>query len=350
MPKEKGRWLKAFKSIFGDEGAPQAAPMQGAPAPKPELPTAVPSAVGQALAQRPGEVPMREDIPATPILYQFPSREPYAPPEKIGAGRLALAKTLGPTSPMARVGTALATDPTVQAQVGQLAMALGAKSPKGIGYQLGQSIVEQAEGRQYQMLQGYFSDVIAGREPTADLDLENLTLSPELRARAFNDVLAQALGGARVEYFEAGAGRARAEAEAIKTRTPEVIAAEEAAEAEEKERIRLGRQKESREFQILKSTVNDLLMEKSAFEADEEFFKRMGKGGIPEDIPVSWTAEKEQKLNELLARGMAEHDIDLDLLSPTADDAAIESFIQSMLDQGMTEEQVFDQLTEMGIK
>ncbi|KKN35889.1 hypothetical protein LCGC14_0778930, partial [marine sediment metagenome] len=40
------------------------------------------------------------------------------------------------------------------------------------------------------------------------------------------------------------------------------------------------------------------------------------KGDIPESIPVSWTPEKEQQLNYLLALGDADYNVDLALYPP----------------------------------
>lgn len=343
---------KGIKGLFGikDEGALQAAPMPQQAAPMQAKP-AVPSAIGQALAQRPGEISPRAGAGGIPsALVPSPIGIPPMPERlgdetKVGFGELALAKTLGPTSPTARIGTALATDPTVQAQVGQLAMALGAKSPRGVGYQLGQSIVKEAEGKQYQMLQTYFSDVIAGRQPSTDMDLENLTLSPELRAKAFNDTLVQALGGARVEYFEAGAERQRAEAEHIRRETPEVIAERERLEDIEQEETRLARQAESRQQSFDVSApgrLHDLMREKIAFETGEKFWQGMGME--PPGILVKWSEEKEQNLQELFARTGLDPDLDV------TDDTAIETYIQSLIDQGLTEPEAFEYLMEMGIK
>lgn len=337
--------------LVEDKTGLQAAPMpQQAP-----MQTTAPSTVGQALAQRPGEIPLKRPglpapteigMPTTPERLGDPAAtyDPYS----IGGTRLghAALRAFGPESAMGKIGTALATDPTVQAHVGQIAMALGAKSPRGVGYQLGQSIVKSAEGQQYQMLQEYFGDIISGREPREEMDLENLTLSPELRAKAFNDVLVQTLGGARVKYFEAGARRQEAEAAHIETRTPEVIAAEEVAEDAETERIRLARQTESRQFAFEKSgpgQLYDLMREKMAFDTGEEFWQHMGIDRPP-DIPVKWDEAKEQRMQELFAR------TGLDPNLGALDDTAIEAYIQSLLDQGMTEEQAFDYLIEMGIK
>lgn len=306
---------------------------------KQQAPTAAPSGIGQALAQ-PVTAPMRRpDLPAEEIgVPTIPERLGG----EAGMGRLEalranpLTAVFGPASTMGKVGTALATDPTVQAQVGQLAMALGAKSPTGIGYQLGKSIVESAEGQQYRMLQEYFSDIISGREPRADFDIEDITLSPELTSKAFMGTLEGALGKARGEYYEAGAERQRAEAEVIRTRTPEVIAAEKAEEERLTEETRLGRQTESRRFALLKSKpggLYDLMREKIASETGELFWQHMGIDRPP-DIPVQWTDENKRDFRNIMDEMLTKHGVDF--TTPGGiDDAASEGFLQEVIDAGI---------------
>ncbi len=93
------------------------------------------------------------------------------------------------------IAVAVGSDPIVQDQLAQIAMALGAKDPGSFGFQLGKSISEEAQGKQAAQLRQHTLDVIAGREPLTDPNL--LTIGAETRESTITSAIqdeATALG------------------------------------------------------------------------------------------------------------------------------------------------------------
>lgn len=75
----------------------------------------------------------------------------------------------------------LATNPILQDLLGQVAQALTAKDPTGFPFQLAGGIRESAQAAQVDLVRQDVLDRIAGRGPDDRVDLNQLTLSPELR-------------------------------------------------------------------------------------------------------------------------------------------------------------------------
>ncbi len=175
--------------------------------------------------------------------------------------------------------------------------------------------------------------------------LETRALSRDIETRKAAEVLAGRRTDAIVTTAGAAALKAETFAETEPLKTEAIVTRAEAYKREidlasgtvaEKEEQRLAAQRESREFGGLKRNVNDLTLEKEAYESNQAFFKKIGKGGIPESIPVSWTPEKARELNYLLALGEAGYNVDLALYPPETDEQT-EIFIQSVIDQGVSE-------------
>ena len=159
---------------------------------------------------------------------------------------------------------------------------------------------------------------------------------------------------AKTEPIRAGAAKTSAEAAKSRAETfkkelelrPEQEAQEEAK--------RLSAQREARELTGLRGDVKFLTLEKEAHESNLRFFQVLGKGGIPESIPVSWTPDKELKLNYLLALGDAGYNVDLSLFPPEGEEQTV-IFLQSVIDQGVNsgltpeqaEEAAFAKLVEL---
>lgn len=115
----------------------------------------------------------------------------------------------------------------------------------------------------------------------------------------------------------------------------------------EKEAKRLAAKREGREYAGLKSDFRNLKLEREAHLGNVEFFSRIGEGGVPESIAVSWSDAKEEEYHYLLALSEAGYDTDLSLYPPETEEQQ-EIFIQSVMDQGIDEAAAFDRLIELG--
>lgn len=158
---------------------------------------AQPDFVANILAAPSGPVPGETtDIVQSLNGVQEPGIEGAAPTRPVGAdarfpgplaGEIPDVAAEGAPGVLAKFGEfaqtvsgELATNPVLRDLLGQVAQALTAKDPTGLPFQLAGGIRESAQAAQVEMVRQNMLDVLAGRGPDERVDINQLTISPEL--------------------------------------------------------------------------------------------------------------------------------------------------------------------------